>query len=274
MNIVNLSSPLGVRGMTAAIDFGNTYAKIGFFEENQLLEMHRGLEFTRIEELILLNNVKNLIISSVTKSQSELEDIFSKIEINKLFLSPETPVPIKKHYETPQTLGSDRLAGAVGANFLFPNQNVLIIDMGTAIKYDYVSSIGAFEGGIISLGMRIRFEALHTFTKRLPLVEAEGIPDLIGKNTKACIQSGIVNGMIAEINGMIENYLKLGDCQVILCGGDASFFESQIKKPNFAIDLTNEANKIAQKAVFSIQNIPNLTLIGLNRILQYNVETN
>jgi len=260
--------------MNAAIDIGNTYTKIGFFEENQLLDVHRGLEFSKIEELILLNSVKSIIISSVTKSHLELETIFSKIALNKLFLSSETPVPIKKHYETPQTLGADRLAGAVGASYLFPNQNVLIIDMGTAIKYDYVSKFGAFEGGIISLGMRIRFEALHAFTKRLPLVEAEGIPDLIGKNTKACIQSGVINAIIAEANGMIENHLKLGDCQVILCGGDASFFESQIKKPTFAVNLTSEAKQVASKAIFSIQNIPNLTLIGLNRILQYNVETN
>jgi len=260
--------------MHAAIDIGNTYAKIGFFEENQLLEVHRSLEFSKIEELILLNNVKSIIISSVTKSHSELEAIFNKIAINKLFLSPETPVPIKKHYETPQTLGADRLAGAVGANYMFPNQNVLIIDMGTAIKYDYVSKVGAFEGGLISLGMRIRFEALHTFTKRLPLVEAEGIPDLIGKNTKACIQSGVINAIVAEANGMIENYLKLGICQVILCGGDASFFESQIKKPTFTVNLTSETNQVVPNAIFSIQNIPNLTLIGLNRILQYNVEKN
>ncbi|MFY7913010.1 MAG: type III pantothenate kinase [Emticicia sp.] len=260
--------------MNAAIDIGNTFAKIGFFNENQLLEVHRGLELPKIEELIQLNNVKNIIISSVTKSQTELEDIFKGFSIYKLFLSPDTPIPIKKHYETPQTLGSDRLAGAVGANFLFPNQNVLIIDMGTAIKYDYVSSIGAFEGGIISLGMRIRFEALHTFTKRLPLVEAEGIPDLIGKNTKACIQSGVINAIIAEANGMIENYAKLGSCQVILCGGDASFFESQIKKPTFAHNLSIDSNQVATSTTFSIQNIPNLTLIGLNRILQYNVETN
>jgi type III pantothenate kinase len=260
--------------MNAAIDIGNTFTKIGFFEENQLLEVHRGLEFSKIEELILLKKVKNIIISSVTKSHLELEAIFCKITTHKLFLSPETPVPIKKHYETPQTLGADRLAGAVGANFLFPNQNVLIIDMGTAIKYDYVSYIGAFEGGIISLGMQIRFEALHTFTKRLPLYEAEGIPDLIGKNTKNCIQSGVINAIIAEANGIIANYLQLGNCQVILCGGDASFFESQIKKPTFAFNLSSEVNQAAPKAIFSIHNIPNLTLIGLNRILQYNVKKN
>lgn len=260
--------------LSSVIDFGNTYAKIGFFSENQLIETHKSLTIDELLSLHSLKNVKNLIISSVTKSQDELENIFSDLAIKKYFLNQNTNLPIKKNYETPQTLGADRIAGAVGANFLFPNQNVLIIDMGTAIKYDYVSAEAAFEGGIISPGMRIRFEALHTFTKRLPLVEADGIPDLIGKNTTACIQSGVVNGIIAEVNGMIENYQKMGHCQVILCGGDAPFFESQIKKPTFAVALTKEANKIAEKAIFSIELIPNLTLIGLNRILQYNVEKN
>ncbi len=181
-----------------------------------------------------------------------MEDIFKNYNFPKIYLNPETLLPINKNYETPETLGSDRIAGAVGANFLFPNQNCLIIDMGTAIKYDYVSADGTFQGGIISPGKRIRFEALHTFTKRLPLVEATEIPDLIGKSTITCIQSGVVNGIIAEVNGMIENYKNLGDCQVILCGGDAPFFESRIKKPTFANS--------------------NLVLIGLNRILQYNVE--
>ncbi len=260
--------------MNAAIDIGNTYAKVGFFLQNDLIEIHKGLSINDLKEIISLQNIENLIISSVTKSQIELEEIFFDSAINKIFLNPDTPIPIRKNYETPQTLGADRLAGAVAANFLFPEQNVLIIDMGTAIKYDYVSAAGAFEGGIISPGMRIRFEALHTFTKRLPLVSAAEIPNLIGKNTQACIQSGVVNGIIAEVNGMIENYQKLGQCQVILCGGDAPFFESQIKKPTFAVDLAKEANKSAQNAAFSIESIPNLTLIGLNRILQYNVEKN
>ena len=258
--------------MNATIDIGNTYAKVGFFTQNDLVEIYKRLPINDLKEIITSKVIENLIISSVTKSQIELEEIFSGSLINRIFLNPDTPIPIKKNYETPQTLGADRLAGAVAANFLFPEQNVLIIDMGTAIKYDYVSAIGAFEGGIISPGMRIRFEALHTFTKRLPLVTATTIPDLIGKNTHACIQSGVVNGIIAEVNGMIENYQKLGQCQVILCGGDAPFFESQIKKPTFAVDLAKETNKSAQNAAFSIKSIPNLTLIGLNRILQYNVE--
>ena len=240
--------------MNAAIDLGNTYAKIGFFAGNELLEVQKGLSISALEEVITLKNVKNLIISSVTRSQIELEEIFKDYNFNKIFLNPTTQIPIKNDYETPQTLGSDRIAAAVGANFLFPEQNCLIIDMGTALKYDYVSADTTFRGGIISLGMRIRFEALHTFTKRLPLVEAHEIPALIGKSTISCIQSGVVNGIIAEVNGMIENYQNLGNCQVILCGGDAPFFESQIKKPTFALS--------------------NLVLIGLNRILLYNVEKN
>ncbi len=178
------------------------------------------------------------------------------------------PIPIKNTYHSPNTLGMDRLAAAVGANQLFPNQAILLIDIGTAIKYDYISAENCFEGGIISPGMRIRFEALHSFTKKLPLVSFVENPPLIGKNTEQCIQSGVINGMTAEICGMIENYQKIGINQVIFSGGDATFFESQIKKATFAEELSKE-NKIYN---INTNLIPDLTLIGLNRILIYNVE--
>lgn len=238
--------------MTAAIDIGNTFAKIGFFEENELITFRKDLPLEELDDLVIEQNCNAVIVSSVTKSQAELEDIFGAYPRKKLFLNSATPLPIQKDYETPETLGADRVAAAVGANFIFPNQNCLIVDMGTAIKYDYVSGDAVFRGGIISPGMRIRFEALHTFTKRLPLLNAEGIPGLIGKSTKGCIQSGVINGIIAELNGIIERYSELGDCNVILCGGDAQFFENQIKNPTFVA--------------------PNLVLIGLNRILAYNIE--
>lgn len=266
--------------MFGIVDIGNTFAKVGLFEGNELIEVNTGLEIETIDDFLSLKKVKKAIISSVTRNQEELEAIFEQVSFDKLILNPSTALPIKKDYETPQTLGSDRLAAAVGANFLYPDSNCLIIDMGTAIKYDYVSvdnGNGTFRGGIISPGMRIRFESLHTFTKRLPLVTAEdippgGTPPLIGKNTKACIQSGVVNGIIAEVRGMIENYKKSGKCQVILCGGDASFFESQIKKPNFAGSIDNGALENPLIDNTKIELIPNLVLIGLNRILIYNVE--
>lgn len=237
--------------MNAVIDFGNTFAKLGFFEQNTLIEIQKGLEMDALKQALEAKSPEYLIISSVTKSLEELELLFEEYQ-NKLILTPKTQLPIQKDYDTPQTLGADRLAAAVGATVLFPNEACVIVDMGTAIKYDYVNAQNAFCGGIISPGMRIRFEALHSFTKRLPLVEPEGIPNLIGKSTKTCIQSGVINGIIAEINGIINNYNQLGNCRVILCGGDAPFFESQIKMANFVS--------------------PNLVLIGLNRILLYNVE--
>jgi type III pantothenate kinase len=229
-----------------AIDLGNTRAKIAFFEENTLVETKKGILIEELAELIK-NHQGGLIVSSVTKTAEELALLFGNFK-DALILSSNTPLPIQKNYDTPQTLGSDRLAAAVGANFLFPSENCLIIDMGTAIKYDYVSKAGVFEGGVISPGLRIRFEALHTFTKRLPLIEAEGIPDLIGKSTKTCIQSGVVNGIIHEANGFIAEYQQLGDCKVILSGGDANFFEMSLKKPTFVVS--------------------DIVLIGLNQILR------
>lgn len=261
--------------MFGAVDIGNTFAKVGIFEGDDLLEVNTGLDIDAVDDFLSLKKVKKAIISSVTKNQEELDAIFENVSFDKLILSPSTALQIDKDYETPQTLGSDRLAAAVGANFLYPDSNCLIIDMGTAIKYDYVSVTngkGAFGGGIISPGMRIRFESLHTFTKRLPLVTAEGIPPLIGKNTKACIQSGVVNGIIAEVCGMIENYRESGVSQVILCGGDASFFESQIKKSNFAGSFETGSLENTPVGHIKIELIPNLVLIGLNRILIYNVE--
>ena len=236
--------------MHIAIDIGNTFAKIAFFEGNTLLRFEKGVKIENLAQLIDSTKYP-LVISSVTKTTQELEQIFEAFE-QKLLLDPTTALPIQNNYDTPHTLGADRLAAAVGAHFLFPKQHCLIIDMGTAIKYDYVSKAGVFEGGIISPGMKIRFQALHTFTKRLPLLEAEGIPPLIGKSTKGCIQSGVVNGIIQEANGLMAEYKKKRPCKVILSGGDATFFEMSLKKPTFVI--------------------PEIVLIGLNQILSHHLK--
>lgn len=239
--------------LTAAIDMGNTTSKMAIYEGNTPLVVERGLSVTRLKKVLAHHQPSQLIICSVTKTNEQLLEIFSEFK-EKIIFSVNTPIPIRNDYGTPQTLGYDRLAAAVGAATLFPNQNILLIDMGTAIKYDFVSADGAFKGGIISPGMKIRFRALHTFTKKLPLLEADGIPPLMGNTTKSCIQSGVVNGIVAELNGIIERYAENNNLRIIITGGDAPFFESQIKYPKFAI--------------------PNLVLEGLNRILQYNVEKN
>jgi type III pantothenate kinase len=162
------------------------------------------------------------------------------------------PVPLVKDYDTPETLGADRVAAAVGATVLFPDEELVVIDMGTCITYDYVDRREHFQGGLISPGMRMRFQAMHTFTLRLPLIEAIEVPSLIGKSTRHAMQSGVMNGLIAEINGIVDAYRSQSpNCRVVLCGGDVPFFESLLKPPIFVVS--------------------ELVLIGLNRILQYNV---
>jgi type III pantothenate kinase len=170
-----------------------------------------------------------------------------------LELDDQTSLPIENIYETPETLGKDRLAAAVGANELFPDQNLLIIDAGTAITYDLVSEKNQFVGGNISPGLEMRFKALNQFTGKLPLVKYDDDTELIGRNTMEAIRAGVQNGILFEMNGTIDlfnrNYKNL---QIIMTGGDSNFFD---RKLNYSIFVHF-----------------NITLIGLNRILEYNAK--
>lgn len=234
---------------SAAIDIGNTRIKVGFFLEDKLQSQSR---YSTMDEVLkeLSETETPLIISSVVVSEEDLNEIFKDFS-TKIILNSKTPLPVINNYGTPETLGYDRLAAVIGANGRFPDQNCLVIDIGTAIKYDFVSDENAFIGGIIAPGREMRFKALHTFTKKLPLLNATNIPALIGTSTETCMESGVLNGILAEINGMIESYVESYNPVVLLCGGDAPYFETQIKYPTFAT--------------------PNLVLEGLNRILLYNV---
>lgn len=234
---------------SAAIDIGNTRIKVGFFLEDKLQSQSR---YSAMGEVLkeLSETETPLIISSVVVSEEDLNEIFKDFS-TKIILNSKTPLPVINNYGTPETLGYDRLAAIIGANGRFPDQNCLVIDIGTAIKYDFVSDENAFIGGIIAPGREMRFKALHTFTKKLPLLNATNIPALIGTSTETCMESGVLNGILAEINGMIESYVESYNPVVLLCGGDAPYFETQIKYPTFAT--------------------PNLVLEGLNRILLYNV---
>jgi len=237
--------------MNIVVDSGNTYAKIGWFSGDKLLRYQTMLSFPDLIQLIKEELPERIMYSSVSRSTAEFLEVLDE-DVPVLNLSDETPVPIRKEYDTPQTLGADRVAAAVGANWMFPGSDVLVIDMGTCITYDLVDRKGAFQGGLISPGVRMRFNALHTFTKRLPLFDPESNPEFIGKSTKQAMQSGVMNGMLAEIEGIIERYRnKMPDLRVVICGGDIPFFESSLKPPIFAV--------------------PELVLIGLNRILTYNV---
>ncbi|TDE16887.1 type III pantothenate kinase [Dyadobacter psychrotolerans] len=237
--------------MNIAVDSGNTYAKIGWFEKDELIRFQTRLLWGDLVQEIRQEMPDQIIFSSVANRVEDFRESLGG-EVNILDLSPKTPVPIKKEYKTPETLGADRVAAAVGANWLFPDEDLVVIDMGTCITYDFIDKSGSFEGGIITPGVKMRFSALHTFTKRLPLFEPVAIPDLIGKSTQEAIESGVMNGVLAEIEGIINQYRHISpSLRVVLCGGDISFFESTLKPSIFAV--------------------PELVLIGLNRILRYNV---
>lgn len=237
--------------MNIVVDSGNTFSKIGWFEGEKLIRYTTHLEFAELVALIRSELPAHLLFSSVGPTQEAFEEALGE-PLRIMGLTPHTPLPIFKNYDTPQTLGADRIAAAAGANFLFPEEDLVVIDMGTCITYDVIDRNATFQGGLISPGVRMRFNAMHTFTKRLPLFEPEKDPELIGKSTRQAMQSGVMNGTLAEIEGIIERYRhKYPSLRVVLCGGDAAFFESNLKPPIFAV--------------------PELVLIGLNRILTYNV---
>ena len=237
--------------MNIVIDCGNTYSKIGWFENDKIVDHQRGLLLNDAIDRIKTNPPERIMFSSVSLSVEDFIEALG-VEIPVMNLSPETPLPVRKDYLTPQTLGADRIAAAVGANWLYPGEDLIVIDMGTCITYDWVDKDAVFQGGLISPGVKMRFNAVHTFTKRLPLLEVEKEPVFVGKSTKEAIESGIMNGVLAEMQGIIDRYRhNSGVMRVLICGGDASYFESSLKPPIFAV--------------------PELVLIGLNRILTYNV---
>jgi type III pantothenate kinase len=237
--------------MNLVIDYGNSAAKVGIFDYQNLLEKRVINSLDEVAAYVKTLSVDNIIISSVKEDSSKIVEYTGKAS-RKFILSHALPLPIKNLYATPTTLGVDRIAGVCGAQQIFPNEHCLVIDAGTCITFDFIDSRGRFFGGAISPGLNMRFKAVHTFTAKLPLVSPTESVSLIGDSTESCIQSGVINGTVAELDGIINQYSqKFDGLRVILCGGDALFFENKLKTSIFAS--------------------PDLVLIGLNSILNYNV---
>ncbi|WP_299758814.1 type III pantothenate kinase [uncultured Pontibacter sp.] len=235
-----------------AIDIGNTGTKYGIFEEGALVE-HRYFEGQdKLPPTLLNHTFDNAIVASVGVSAQSIKERLS-VTGKLMELTPQAALPVINLYKTPHTLGADRIAAAVGANYLFSGRSCLIFDAGTCITHDFVDAQGQYHGGGIAPGLQMKFKALHTFTKRLPLVQQTEVNfPLTGQSTQESILSGVLAGSVAELNGFIQSYTeKAADLVVILCGGDAGFFESKLKGRIFVI--------------------PELVLIGLHRILTHNV---
>lgn len=240
--------------MNAVIDIGNTRTKIGIFESDKMQRMDivEEIDSDYLDSLLKENKTIHVCISAVRAFNRELLENFSE---DGLFikLDHSIPLPIVNRYKTPETLGNDRLAGIIGAYEHYGKGNLLVIDAGTCIKFDYLNEEIEYLGGAISPGLRMRFEALHSFTGKLPLIEAkEGHIELIGNSTENSILSGVIRGMLAEIEHIISLYEnKYPGIRVYMTGGDLGFFDTILKSKIFAA--------------------PYLVLEGLNSILNFNL---
>lgn len=224
--------------MYLAIDQGNTSIKLALANKSQLLRTWKQEpgEAMDLVQFATDNNVVSAIYSSV--SGKEMPEPVKLLEhhLPLVRFGPETPIPLRNDYDTPLTLGYDRLADAVAAWKLFPGDNSLVIDMGTCINYEFVSSEGAYKGGAISPGMRMRFRSMHDYTGKLPLIDERFMQQgLTGADTLTSMLSGVMNGILLEADGVIEQYrLTYGKMNVILTGGDADYFGKYLKNKTFA----------------------------------------
>lgn len=236
------------------VDIGNTRVKAAVFEQKELRESFVFESTSALLDagIISTRGIGDCIIGTVVSGMDDFTAALGR-QTRVLLFSADTPCPLKNEYRSAHTLGSDRLAGATGAYAQAPGQNILVIDAGTCIKYNFVNSGGAYIGGGISPGLRMRFKALHTFTSRLPLLDIAGEYDtLTGTTSAESILTGVQLGALAEVEGFIGRYERdFNNLKVFLTGGDTDFFAKRLKKRIFAD--------------------PFLILKGLNEILDHNL---
>jgi type III pantothenate kinase len=242
------------QSMQLILDFGNTLKKLALFDAGDLMliENHTEISKAIVSRFIEEHpGISSCILSSVVEHGEDipqhLEEMFRFIRLDE-----NTPLPITNKYETVTSLGKDRLAAAVAGSSQFPGENVLVICAGTALTYDFVNKHGEYLGGAISPGMQMRFNALHTFTDKLPLLSYQEPVGLVGPNTRESILSGVINGIVGEIEGVSRRYQEnYPGLKIILSGGDLNYFVKPLKISIFAL--------------------PNIVIHGLQQILSFNV---
>lgn len=247
--------------MNLIIDIGNSRVKTGIFRNGKVTEVlnHSHQEFSeQLNNWIKSENVASDIqyIGCASVGNKDMLAVVEQLAgslpgARWLAIDHQTPLPVINAYRSPRTLGMDRICACAGARSLTPTGPLLVIDSGTAITYDYLDASNHYQGGGIAPGLRSRFRSLNDYTASLPLVDPEGDLPLIGYNTETSIRSGVVNGMLAEISGIISRYRALSDDQltVYLTGGDGVYLGNHLKSINF-VDS-------------------NLLLIGIQTVVSY-----
>ncbi|MGB8491257.1 MAG: type III pantothenate kinase [Bacteroidales bacterium] len=243
--------------MNFIIDIGNSSTKVAVYEGFEKVISLRTKQFSwdKLREMLApyTEKLDRCIVSTVRDTPEFVIDLATHGIPNVQVLSHVTRLPFRNEYETPETLGTDRIAAIAGAFHLFQEKNILVIDAGSAVTYDYLSD-NAFKGGNISPGLSMRFRALHHFTRRLPLVSTTEKVSAPGKNTLEAITAGVINGLIFEINEYIERFNADSSCEVIMTGGDSGYLRERI--------------------AHIVTYMPDLVLDGLNYILEYNAGKN
>ena len=243
-----------IEKMKLIIDVGNTLVKLGVFEGEELKLRKTLIKKDFLNTLADIYEtwpqIKDAIVASVGRlTQHQSAKLLQRYKV--LVLDQKTPVPFINKYSTPNTLGVDRIALVSAAAQQYMGKNVLIIDAGTCITYDFLNDRNEYLGGAISPGISMRYMALHKYTAKLPLLEPKKPKSMTGDSTNSSLHSGVVQGTLFEVDGFIDSYKnKFGNLTVILTGGDAHFLRDSLKNDIFA----NQ----------------NFLLEGLNHILEYN----
>ncbi len=240
--------------MNLIVDVGNSFVKTAVFQEDVLLkkEILKKAEFEKKIQKIFQEypKIDRKIVSSVSGASFSLPEImYEKGEM--LELSHATKLPFENLYATPNTLGNDRKALVAAASKYYRNFDVLVIDAGTCLTFDFKNDQNQYLGGAISPGLNMRFKALNSFTANLPLLGPQEDGDLIGDSTISSMNSGVVQGMCREIEGTVQEYsTHHKELKIIFTGGDAHFLSKRLKNGIFANS--------------------NFLLEGLNYILEFN----
>lgn len=237
------------------IDIGNSFIKYAVIREGEIVYYKRSknLLVREIKALQKKWQFQDAIISSTRTSVPRFTNYLKK-NLHLIYLDHKSKLPFKNSYDTPKTLGKDRLAAVAGALRLYPGKNCLIFDIGTCMTIDLLRKDKVFEGGNIAPGKDLRLRSMHDYTSALPLVKAHFGNNILGKSTKSALQNGAIYGICLEIEGMVARLKrKIGPINVILTGGDAIKFGELLECKKFVI--------------------PNLVLIGLDSILEHNVKS-
>jgi type III pantothenate kinase len=242
--------------MNVIVDIGNTRGKYAIFDGDTLLE--RGEEpfgwHARAIACRARGEAVNLLLASTGPVPAGLRERSREVATRFIEASPAMPLPARVEYDTPETLGIDRVAGCVAGAALYPGRALLVVDAGTALTFNFADAAGTFLGGNISPGVQARYRALHEFTERLPLVAGDAPGEGIGRNTRDAILYGVTRGVLAEIRDYAAAFRREHPAgALLLTGGDCRWLAGHLP------------------GEFRVEE--HLVMIGLNKILAYQQTT-